>query len=225
LLSWVPYAQLSTRYFSYSIHFRCGIPSITLLGEREDYIKILQRLDKLDEFGDEPVVFARLLRPVLKQFVTAFDMMKEGQPPDTDFWGKMCHYHAGGSGPDYIGGWLSAFCVWNRQGEWQGGDISRIDKPVPKSKKLRSDQGLFGPPPLVLDSLRYPSVDTGEIPTGFCEVDVLVDDNGEEFDCVMVAGHVGNAMSATDENGIMNTLRPQAEWFMFIKEEVKRPDH
>lgn len=213
-------------YFSYKIGILCGIPSITLLGTKEDYLAILLRLDKLDEFGHEPTVFARLLRPVVKNFATAFDMIEEGKTPDPDFWGKICHYHSGGSGPSYISGWLSAFCVWNKKGKWQGGNMDLIEEPIPESEKSALERNRFGPPPpLVLDGLRYPCIDTGEIPTGYCEVDVKLDDNGHAMDCMMVAGHVGNVVSATGPQGIMDTLQPQAEWFMFVKEEMKDPSY
>jgi hypothetical protein len=202
----------------------CGIPSITLLGTKEDYLAILLRLDKLDEFGHEPTVFAKLLRPVVKHFANAFDMIEEGKTPDPDFWGKICHYHSGGSGPSYISGWLSAFAVWTNKGKWQGGNMDLIEEPIPEEERAALKSRHFGPPPsLVLDGLRYPCINTGEIPPGYCEVDVKLNDNGHEMDCMMVAGHVGNTLSATGPKEIMDTLQPQAEWFMFVKEEAERP--
>ncbi|PVF95613.1 hypothetical protein CPB86DRAFT_817054 [Serendipita vermifera] len=104
-------------YFEYHCSICCGIPSITLQGTKEDYLSIFQRLDKLEEFGREPTAFAQLLRPVINQFAAAFDAVEEGKTPDPDFWGKICHYHRGGSGPSYISGWISAFCVWNGKGK------------------------------------------------------------------------------------------------------------
>jgi Domain of unknown function (DUF4419) len=67
--------------------------------------------------------------------------------------------------------------------------------------------------------LRYPVLDTGDVPDGFCEVDIKLDDNGELFDCKMVAGHVGYVLSAKD--GRMDTLQPSSEWFMFVKGETE----
>jgi hypothetical protein len=75
------------------------------------------------------------------------------------------------------------------------------------------------PEPLVLAGLRYPVLDTGDVPDGFCEVDVKLDDNGQEFDCKMIAGHVGYVISA--QNGQSNTLQPSSEWFIFIKGETE----
>jgi hypothetical protein len=222
----------------------CGIPSITLLGTKDDYLTIFQRLDKLNEFGQESTIFARLLRPILTQFVTAFDMVEGGKTPDPNFWGKICHYHQGGCGPSYISGWIAAFCVWDKKGKWQGVNIDTIEQPLTEAEKLaleqtnsrhpeplvldglqyfRIDTNSRHPGPLVLDGLRYPRIDTDQIPPGSCEVDIKLNDNGEQMDSVIVAGHVGNTVSASGPEGIMDTLQPQAEWFMFVKEDRPRP--
>jgi len=116
----------------------CGIPSITLLGEREDYSSILQRIERLGEFGKEPSFFARLLRPVLKEFCDAFDASANGKVPNQDFWGCICHYETGGSGPSYLGGWIGAFAVWDDMGKWQGGSLEDIEKPLVINKEWRS---------------------------------------------------------------------------------------
>lgn len=71
------------------------------------------------------------------------------------------------------------------------------------------------PPPLFWNGLRYPVFDTSDIPSGACDVDVKLNDNGAEFDCKMVAGHVGYTISAQKEK--IDTLQPTAHWFMFVK--------
>ncbi|CAG8891029.1 unnamed protein product [Penicillium egyptiacum] len=53
------------KYFSYQFTIRCGIPSVTLLGEREDWELMVPKLAQLAQLGDEPARFAQLLRPVL----------------------------------------------------------------------------------------------------------------------------------------------------------------
>ena len=75
------------------------------------------------------------------------------------------------------------------------------------------------PEPLILAGLCYPVLDPEDVPDGFCEVDVKLDDNGQEFDCKMIAGHVGYVVSAKD--GQLNTLQPSSEWFMFVKGETE----
>jgi len=103
---------------------RCGIPSITLLGEKSDYESLLSRISKLSTFGQEPYVLSRLLTPILTQFVNVFD-----EPPVLEFWKKICHYKCG-SGGTYIGGWISAFCTWDGKGMWLGPDINTIEEPL-----------------------------------------------------------------------------------------------
>ena len=125
-----PHTHYRFRYFSYTFSLNCGIPSITLLGEKKDYHSILQRIEKLAEFGEEPRFFGRLLQPVLREFCDAFDAVANGGIPNIDFWSRICHYESGGSGPDWLGGWIGAFCVWNDKGEWQGQKLEDIEKPL-----------------------------------------------------------------------------------------------
>jgi hypothetical protein len=106
------------------MHTLCGIPSLTLLGEKSDYESLVARLDKLATFGREPHTFTRLLRPILTHFANAFDA-----PPVMDFWSKICHYNSG-SGGSYIGGWISAFSAWDSKGKWIGPNIESIDAPL-----------------------------------------------------------------------------------------------
>jgi hypothetical protein len=196
-------ATLKT-YFSYRISLSCGIPSVTLEGEKEDWEKLLARLDKLDEFGAEPTAWAGLLRPILKRFVMAFD----GEP-DIDFWGRVCHVHRGGSGPSCLSGWLTAFCVWDSKGKWLG---PSLNEPALTSWTMHGTITA-----LVLDGAVYSIIETDKIPTGFCEVDVELDDNGEIFDCMMVSGHLASQV----EGKLKDTVRPLPSWFMFVKEECE----
>jgi hypothetical protein len=118
------------RYFSYKFTLDCGIPSVTLLGEKKDYHSILQRIEKLAEFGEESRFFGRLLQPIMIEFCNAFDAVASGGIPNVDFWSRICHYKSNGSGPDWLGGWIGAFCVWNDKGEWQGQKLEDIEKPL-----------------------------------------------------------------------------------------------
>lgn len=186
----------------------CGIPSVTLEGEKADWEKLLSRLDKLPTFGPEPAAWAKLLQPILRRFVQAFD----GEP-DVDFWGRICHRHSGGSGPTYLSGWITTFCVWSSEGKWQGPPLSSFGSPQrmgPSRKYSEKTQ-------LILDGVQYPVIDAdADVTVGFCEVDVKLNDNGEIFDCLMVSGHVGYQVE-----GNADTVRPFPAWFMFTKGEPK----
>jgi hypothetical protein len=171
------------KYFTYGFCVLCGIPTVTLLGEREDWVKMVNKLDKLKQLGDEPTVFANLLKPVLDRFVLSFD------DPTTDvvrhFW-NVCAHQTGGSGPTYLSGWVTAFCFWNEDG---------------KSLYQSSGREPIGPPTLEafngsragceLDGVLYHRVDTKQIPISVASVPVDLYDNGKSYKTRMVAGLVG----------------------------------
>jgi hypothetical protein len=189
-------------YFSYSIQLVCGIPSVTLEGEKSDWERLLARLDRLESFGEEPKAWAALLRPILTRFVRAFD----GEP-DIDFWSRVCHDHYQGSGPTYLSGWITAFCVWSSEGKWQGPPISKPSRTI---RLLEGDEV----PKLVLDEVAYPVIESDNVPVGFCEVDVKLNDNGETLPCMMVSGHLARSVEGEKKDSI----RPLPSWFMFVKE-------
>ncbi|KAJ7656562.1 hypothetical protein B0H17DRAFT_372883 [Mycena rosella] len=61
-------------YFEYKILASgCGIPRVTLEGERSDWVKILNRLEKIKEYGLESIAWYHLLHPVIARFIAAFD--------------------------------------------------------------------------------------------------------------------------------------------------------
>lgn len=64
-------------YYEYyfSMDILCGIPSVTLLGTKQDYEEILKRIDYLDHFDHYALnSWAKLLRPVIKEaFVAPFE--------------------------------------------------------------------------------------------------------------------------------------------------------
>jgi len=195
------------KYFSYSCHTMCGLPSVTLLGQKRDWENILSRLERLKTFGDEPTQFYELLKPVVQKFVETFDEPES----DTikDFWQKISHYSGGGSGPTYLCGWITAFCFWDKDGK-------RFSPPRDS------------PSTLVLDGARYHRVDTSEIPPGYASVPVLLNDNGLEYHAEMIAGSLGMMISSSGlqcedgETGV-DTIQPGSGWCMyevFTQEEI-----
>jgi len=65
---------------------------------------------------------------------------------------------------------------------------------------------------VVLDGVTYPKINTNNIPGGYAEVDVLLDDNGVKFDSTIVAGSVGMQI-CVDANSVRNTVRPLPAWW------------
>ena len=169
-------------YFSYKMHLCCGIPSVTLLGERDDWVKIQSRLDKLPQLGSEPAQFAGLLRPVLKYFVGSFDSPSD--PGVLSFWSRIAHQN-GGSGPHYLSGWITAFCFWNGDGK------CLYKAPIGSVDTIKRSASYPTSPGCDLDGTFYHRVDTNDIPNGYVSLPVTVDDNGFEYKTRMVAGSVG----------------------------------
>lgn len=171
------------KYFTYKMTMCCGIPSVTLLGEKADWQALLQKLHKIPELGTEPALFAKLLKPVLERFVRSFD-----SPTDAatiDFWNRAVH-KSGGSGPVYLSGWMTVFCFWDEEGKslYQ---IPQTQRPVSSWTPF----GGGGNAGFELDGVRFHRVDTHDIPSGFASVPVTVDDNGTLYNTKMLAGSVG----------------------------------
>jgi hypothetical protein len=112
------------KYFSYEFHLTCGIPRVTLEGEKSDWIDILGRLEKLKEYGVQTIAWYHLLHPVISRFVAAFDA--PSSPENVDFWQRVAHYHHLGSGSDHYSGWINAFNVFSPTGDWLGNSLDMV---------------------------------------------------------------------------------------------------
>ena len=93
------------KYFSYRMTLICGIPTVTLLGEREDWEFLLKKIDKIPSFSTpgntEPETFTSLLRPVLTRFVSSF--ADPASEETLNFWNIATH-RTSGSGPFFLSG-------------------------------------------------------------------------------------------------------------------------
>jgi hypothetical protein len=206
------------KYFEYCCMMMCGIPTVTLLGTKEDWQNILSRLPKLATFGSEPALFGKLLTPVLEHFIASFDNPTSEET--VSFWSRICHENHGGSGDPQLSGWLTAFMFWTEKGKSL---CERWTKNNYYSRASGCD----------LNGVQYHRVGMSEIPSGSCSVPVIVDDNGTMYDTLMVAGSVGVEVSASggevapppahpwDRQGEkmrgdgMDTMQPVSGWWMF----------
>ncbi|KAL9586671.1 MAG: hypothetical protein Q9212_000740 [Teloschistes hypoglaucus] len=184
------------KYFDFKCMLLCGLPSVTLLGDKADWVTILNRLEKLKEYGEEPTQFSNLLKPVLSRFVESFD--SPASQSIVDFWQRIAHFSSMGSGPSYWSGWITAFCFWDKNG-----------------KSMYTNRSLTT---MKLDDVTYHQVESGDVPPGYSSVPVTVDDNGDEFDASMIAGSVGMKYSSSSgATSGLDTLQPESGWFMFEK--------
>ncbi|KAJ7797802.1 hypothetical protein B0H14DRAFT_2389344 [Mycena olivaceomarginata] len=200
------------KYFQYMIMLAgCGIPRVTLEGERSDWVDIVNRLEKLKEYGLETTAWYHLLRPVLTRFVAAFD--DPTSVMNVDFWQRVAHYQPGGSGRgDYYTGWITAFAVFDKEGRWMGppGALTAARFWAAYGRAYKPFRDTWEHPlDLVLDDTAYHQLNRRAIPPGYAEVDVLLDDNDEKFECAMVAGNVGMRVSSSGD-------RKLSEWGRMI---------
>ena len=190
-------------YFSYKMYLMCGIPSVTLQGEKADWQKILARINKLPKFGKEVEAWYKLLLPIISRFVAAFDDPESEE--NKDFWQKIAKKSGGGSGgggPFYLEGWLTAFCFWGEKG-----------LNLHHQAMERYSRGLS------LDGVQYHCINMDVISPGWTAVPVQVNDNGYEFKARMMAGSVGIRASSSGEPGAdgsvgQDTLQPEVGWWM-----------
>ncbi|KAI0379380.1 hypothetical protein F5Y04DRAFT_259635 [Hypomontagnella monticulosa] len=213
------------KYFTYKMSLDCGMPSVTLLGEREDWVKIRRRLDYLPKLGEEAAQFSILLIAVLDYFVRSFD--EPNSPEVRSFWSRIAH-ESSGSGPFYLSGWITAFCFWSVEGEC-------LYKPPQGRVKLEGFDSRN--PGCDLDGTLFHKVNTDNIPDAFVSVPVKVDDNGDIHHTRMVAGSVGIGVSSSgdileppkyyysrkpikdlkpeEKKTGLDTLQPVSGWWMY----------
>jgi len=195
-------------YFDYTAYIDCGLPSVTLEGEKTDWAKLEMKLEKLKDFGDENLdMWYGLMKPVLARFVKSFEAADSQEVKD--FWAKVVHYQRNGSGPDYVSGWLTAFTYFSTEGK------VLYDSRVTSNPE---DFNWSGRPLeiLKLDDALYSRIAISDIPAGNCQVPVKIDDNGEIIESKIAVGMVG--MKAVDKHEkCADTLRPVSGWWIFEK--------
>ncbi|KAI1443208.1 hypothetical protein F5Y02DRAFT_429141 [Annulohypoxylon stygium] len=180
------------QYFKYICVFTCGIPSVTLLGEKEDWIKIRQRLDYLPRFSKEAERFAILLKVILEYFIRSFD--EPTHPEVISFWSRIAREDSG-SGSSYLSGWITAFCFWEADGKClhtlptEPKDVSWF--------QIGCD----------LDGTLFHKIDMDDVPEGFMSVPMVVVENGIQIKTRMVAGSIGIKASSSGE--LIKTKPPQ----------------
>jgi hypothetical protein len=166
-------------YFSYEISIICGLPYVTLLGERHDYQCMLDRLPFLKDMGLGPEVtlWALHLERVLQGLVNSFDGDNEA---NRDFWNAMSkHYPSELCGAsERMSGWLTAFCFWNNDG-----------KQFYKCSEKDVEKGC------------HHEIETDDMPAGLISVPLTLEGDGATKECRMYAGLAGIEYKRVDARG------------------------
>lgn len=178
-------------YFDYKFSLMCGLPQVTLLGSTSDWEEVRKRAERLVEFDLKEGLLKKwnaMLLPVLDQFIKS----SKGDA-DKDWWNKIVNHVGGGSGPTWLSGWITVFCVFNDSGKWVGDAHS--------CSSYMGDSW----------SSEWIYIDTNDIPSGYVRVPVTVDDNGVEYKTTMYAGHLG--VEFKDDN----TIVPRLDWAIVVE--------
>lgn len=103
--SLVAFMDAASPFYTFKCSTCCGIPKIRLLGQTEDYKKLLNACAALSEqFSKHLGLYFTHLLPVLRKI----SEQAAGAPVDHDFW-KSIYKHLSGSGTDAMSGWITAF--------------------------------------------------------------------------------------------------------------------
>ncbi|KAK5580419.1 hypothetical protein RB653_000436 [Dictyostelium firmibasis] len=181
-------------YFEYKMVLRCGLPEVTIYGTVDDWIDIKNRIEKLKDFdypdnkdGKCMETWSKMLHPIIDKIIESVN-----GTPDTKWWNRIANTVGGGSGPTYLTGWITAFCLFNNEGEWMGNNNKR---------RGRGD----------IEETEWIFVNTDKIPKGFLFVPVLIDDNGKEYNTEFFAGHM--CVSTSNDS---KTIHPNIDWCILL---------
>ncbi|KAJ6617880.1 hypothetical protein Bhyg_17475 [Pseudolycoriella hygida] len=200
------FMAVTQKYFDFMCMLLCGIPNITLEGTLADWENILNRLEKLKAYKLDK--WYDMLKSILEEFVAA----KQGRA-NTDFWNRICHHLGGGSGPTYISGWLTAFAVFDENGNWTDNKVDRFDmarllREMSLTEEISQQQSNEHD-----EQMSWPVIDIDKIPTGIVTVNVKISDGSADYDSIMFAGHVGYDVPKGDGY----TLKPEIGWGIALK--------
>jgi len=217
-------------YFTFRFRILCGTPRVTLEGERDDWVCILNRIEKLKEFGPQTTAWYSLLHPILTRFVNAFD--KPNSRQNMKFWSKVAHYQSFGSGPTWLSGWITAFMAFDEKGRWTGDSQCDVSFPLLCTSQLKAMYLYtenYGDV-LMLDGVRYPRLDSDEVPAGYAQVNVTLEMEDIDYPTALIAGSVGTEIFSSGDkslssDGKRDSARPTLGWWWVFKKEAEETDN
>ncbi|KHN96192.1 uncharacterized protein MAM_06040 [Metarhizium album ARSEF 1941] len=199
---------LMQHYFQFTGTIICGLPSVTLLGTKPDWVRLLKKLDRLPEFGDEPAQYAHNLRPIFSRFVQTWD--EPDDPQIKKFWSQIVRANkvfSCGAGPtEYdVSGWITGFLHWREDGALV----------APNGTRAQSDD-------VRLDDVAYTHVDTKHIPVGYAKAPLKMlhyPVYWEDTQAYVLAGNIG--IKRTISEPLAKGGKPQVlaeamnSWFLY----------
>lgn len=174
------------KIFKYHSYTLCGIPSITLRGEKQDWIDIRDRLVYLDRLGLKH--WHEALLPIIDEFINVYD-----DKIDTKFWAQMYkddfEYDT-----LYITGWILKFYPYlggiygaePRQRRSANGTVSE-----PESDYYKEECSYSPNPFLQGNDYLLSNLSPEEIPSGITEVDISWHIGNSKKDIIVKSGFIG----------------------------------
>jgi hypothetical protein len=157
-------------YFSYQFTTMCGIPKVTVQGTKGDWQKIMDRVNRLDEYGLD--WWTPGLRTVVIMIMNVFDGTIE-----TEFWKNFYKEHGGSGGP-YVGGWINQLFPYIKARDRQTGEAHFRDK-NPSVIEPDSEKGFFG------------GLTHGNYPASHCTAPFVWNYHGAKHDYEFIGGLTG----------------------------------
>ncbi|KAL2204624.1 hypothetical protein CC79DRAFT_1323417 [Sarocladium strictum] len=196
---------LMQHYFEFSGGIICGIPKVTLLGVKEDWVRLSEKLRHLAEWGDEPAQYAENLAPILDMFVATWD--EPDSEEVTNFWQQIVRTHKKftcGAGPtEYdVSGWITGFLHWREDGSLRVYDAGSIQP---------SDSTT------TVGNVTYAAAALDDLPTGYAKAPLKMLDYpvpGKSTQAFLLAGNIGVQRSGASDGGWV-TAQPMSSWFMY----------
>ncbi|PHH76827.1 hypothetical protein CDD82_3789 [Ophiocordyceps australis] len=195
------------QYFQFTGGIICGLPAVRLQGRRDDWHKLLVKLDRLHEFGGEPAQYARNLRPILQRFVKTWD--EPNSEATRAFWKQIVRADrvmACGRGPvEYdISGWITGFIHWTASGEVRA-------RPLPPGVDETRDL-------TTLDGVKYYPEGLDSLPVGYAKAPFKILDYpqpGAETKGAVLAGNIGIAKAEPGTMAPEAVSQPLSAWFLY----------
>ena len=207
------------QYFTYQRGFFGGIPRVTLEGQRDDWVHILDKIEKLKEFGPQTTAWYRLLCPILSRFVDAFQESNSAE--NLEFWSKVANFERFGDDERQLSGWITAFMVFDEEGRWKGDYNVRFA--LSRNARLLTVQYIFQSD-LILGGITYPRLDGAEILAGYAQIDVTLqrEIGGPKYMTSLIAGSIGTKIFSSGDKtlsdaGKGDSARPALGWWWVLK--------
>ncbi|PHH61643.1 hypothetical protein CDD81_8107 [Ophiocordyceps australis] len=192
---------LMQTFFDFSGASLCGLPSIKLKGERQDWVNLLGKLEHLREFGSEPTEYARVLQPILEGFVRTWDEPKSAAT--TEFWSNIVlgTQTAICGGTTRVNGWITGFYFWKPKG----------DLFVTPEQRERLPGGSR------LGNVKYVAVKIDQLPISYAKVPVKLENYpglpGQQT-AYLLAGNIG-VFRTVNRAQTAVSAEPMSGWYMY----------